>query len=401
MLRQIPVSEVKLGMYIHEICGSWMDHPFWRSGFLLDSNEDLLRLKQSAVTRVWIDTNKGLDTDKGLAETEVEQQAGILLDTVATTSKRAVSLGDELRRASKICNSARKAVMGMFGEARMGQAIDVDNAALVVDEISESVARHPTALLSLARLKQADEYTYMHSVAVGALMVSLARQLKMDEQSVREAGLAGLLHDVGKISINEEVLNKPSSLTDEEFAQIRLHPQYGARILQRSHSMISTAVYNACLQHHEKIDGSGYPYRLKKEQISMLARMTTVCDVYDAVTSDRPYKKGWGPAEAIQRMAQWQGHFDRYIFQAFVRTVGIYPIGSLVSLSSGRLAVVTDHHEDSLLKPSVKVFFSARSKVPIEQEIIRLGVAGCEDEIVARERVEDWGFKNIEQLWLQ
>ena len=225
MLRQIPVSEVKLGMYIHEICGSWMDHPFWRSGFLLDSNEDLLRLKQSAVTRVWIDTNKGLDTDKGLAETEVEQQAGILLDTVATTSKRAVSLGDELRRASKICNSARKAVMGMFGEARMGQAIDVDNAALVVDEISESVARHPTALLSLARLKQADEYTYMHSVAVGALMVSLARQLKMDEQSVREAGLAGLLHDVGKISINEEVLNKPSSLTDEEFAQIRLHPQ--------------------------------------------------------------------------------------------------------------------------------------------------------------------------------
>lgn len=400
MLKQIPVSSVVLGMHIHEMCGSWMDHPFWRSGFLLDNAADLQRLRDSSVTEVWIDVSKGLDAPDGITQEEAQEQAQDILVT-ATNKVEQLDLVCEVKRAAQICELARDAVVDMFSDVRMGNAVNIEHVETALNEISASVKRHPGALISLARLKQADEYTYMHSVAVSALMMALARQLQMTEEQIREAGLAGLLHDLGKMGIADSILNKPASLTDDEFAQIRMHPVYGARYLKQAQPQVSQAVYDACLHHHEKIDGSGYPNQLKQQDISLLSRMNAVCDVYDAVTSDRPYKKGWDPAVAIQRMALWKGHFDPQIFQAFVRTVGIYPTGSLVHLSSGRLAVVTEQGQESLLQPQVKVFFSSKSNVPVEQEIIDLASAGCTEKIIARENVEDWNFKDLDQLWMQ
>ena len=400
MLKQIPVSSVVLGMYIHELCGSWMDHPFWKTGFLLDNPTDLRRLRQSSVTEVWIDVSKGLDTQEGVTQEQANQRAQSIL-AAANKVVEQRGLVSELQRAANICKRSRDAVVSMFSDVRMGKAVDVRKIETALNDMSESIMRHPGALVSLARLKQVDEYTYMHSVAVSALMMALARQMQHDEEQMREAGLAGLLHDLGKMAIPESILNKPTSLTDTEFERIRMHPLYGARYLKSGISSVSREVQDACLHHHEKIDGSGYPHKLTHEKISLLSRMTAVCDVYDAVTSDRPYKKGWGPAEAIQRMAQWHGHFDPQVFQAFVRTVGIYPIGSLVRLASGRLGVVIEQDQASLLKPKVKVFFSSKSKVPVEQEVIDLASARCNEEIVARERVEDWGFKNIDQLWME
>jgi len=140
-------------------------------------------------------------------------------------------------------------------------------------------------------------------------MVSLARQLGLSEDLVREAGLAGLLHDVGKMTMPVEVLNKPGSLTDAEFVVMRSHPERGHALLLAAGSIPASAL-DVCLHHHEKYDGSGYPYRLQGEAISLFARMGAVCDVYDAITSNRPYKKAWNPAESLARMAQWTGHFD-------------------------------------------------------------------------------------------
>ena len=156
---------------------------------------------------------------------------------------------------------------------------------------------------------------------------------------------------------------------------------------------------DVCLHHHEKVDGSGYPHRLVGEQISLYARMGAVCDVYDAITSTRPYKQGWDPAESIRKMAEWKGHFDPVVFQAFVKTVGIYPVGSLVRLESGRIGVVMEQQAKSLLAPRVKVFFSAKSKTPIPQEILDLSKLVGRDRIVGRESAEGWGFRNVDELW--
>lgn len=398
MLKKIPVTDVVLGMHIHELCGSWMDHPFWKSGFLLQDPQDIVRLRSSSVTEVWIDTSKGLDSETGNSQEEVLEQTEELLEEI-DARPATEDIAAELKRAAVICARSKDAVTDMFNEVRMGQSLNNEQSREVVQDIADSVLRHPNALLSVVRIKDADEYTYMHSVAVCALMIALARQLDMDEAQIKQAGMAGLLHDVGKMAIADEILNKPGSLTDEEFDQIRRHPEHGVHYLRKGVEPVGKAVLEACYSHHEKIDGSGYPRGITGERISLLSRMAAVCDVYDALTSDRPYKKGWGPAETIHRMAQWKGHFDPAVFQAFVRCVGIYPIGSLVRLKSGRLAVIVEQNETSLLKPKVKVFFSTHSNIPIEKEVVDLAAAGCEDSIVARESEEDWNFKNLDDLW--
>lgn len=403
MLKCIAVADVRVGMYIHEFCGSWMDHPFWKSKFLLETESDLQRVKNSSIGELWIDVSKGLDVEAGTvsvsaAEVAAQTQAKLLAAVQGPSPILQVSMDDELQRAAKLCASSKAAVISMFSDARMGLALKFEQAGELVEEISDSVMRHPNALISLARLKNADEYTYMHSVAVCALMIALARQLGLDEVQVRETGLAGLLHDIGKMAIPNDILIKPGKLTDDEFSIMREHPYAGSRILLES-KQVSALVLDVCLHHHEKIDGSGYPHRLVGEQISLYARMGAVCDVYDAVTSNRPYRKGWDPGESIRKMAEWKGHFDPIVFQAFVKAVGIYPVGSLVRLESGRIGVVIEQQAKSLLAPRVKVFFSAKSKTPIQQEILDLSKLVGRDKIVGRECAEEWGFRNTDELW--
>lgn len=403
VLKRINTADLRLGMYVHEFCGSWMEHPFWKAKFVVNNDKDLQRILDSSIDEVWIDVGKGLDLDdgqQGQTEEEVaaETEARLLAVEQAPLAERA-SLDEEVRRAHKLCARSKKAVVAMFSEVRMGQAINAEQVTELVEEISNSVLRHPNALISLARLKSSDEYTYMHSVAVCALMISLARQLGLADIQVREAGMAGLLHDIGKMMIPDDILNKPGKLTDVEFDTVRGHPEAGTQILRDSQS-VSAMVLDVCLHHHEKVDGSGYPHRLKGDEISLFAKMGAVCDVYDAITSNRPYKDGWDPAESVRKMAEWsKGHFDEAVFQAFVKSVGIYPTGSLVRLESGRLGVVMDQHERSLLTPRVKVFFSAKSKAPIPQQVIDLAKLVGRDKIIGRESPEDWNFPNLDELW--
>lgn len=400
MLKKIAVEHLQLGMHIHEFCGSWMDHPFWRTKFVLDDPEDLRQIRACGIKEVWIDVHKGLDV-AGPTKQEAEAQIDAALERIAQPreARQRAALAEEVQRAAKICAKGKEAVVSMFQEVRMGKAIDHAAAGALVEEISDSVLRNPGALISLARLKTADDYTYMHSVAVCALMVALARQLGLDEQSTREAGMAGLLHDLGKAVMPMEVLNKPGKLTDEEFRVIKSHPVEGHRMLVEG-GAVGAIPLDVCLHHHEKVDGSGYPQGLKDAEISLFAKMGAVCDVYDAITSNRPYKAGWDPAESIRKMTEWsKGHFDERVFQAFVKSIGIYPVGSLVRLSSGRLGVVVEQSEKSLLAPRVKVFFSGKSQTYIAPEVVDLSRPGTAEKIAGREDAAKWGIKDLDRFW--
>ena len=407
MLKKIGVDHLRLGMHIHELCGSWMEHPFWRTRFVLDDADDIRRIRESGISELWIDTGKGLDASVGEARAETHSEIEVAAEVERTLERsaerrappRQVPMVEEVRRAAKICIGSKKAVVSMFNEARMGKTVSSEAAGELVDEISSSVMRNPGALISLARLKTADDYTYMHSVAVCALMVALARQLGQDEATTRELGMAGLLHDLGKALMPMDVMNKPGKLTDEEFAIIKSHPEAGHKMLLEG-SGVGEIPLDVVLHHHEKMDGSGYPKRFKADQISLYAKMGAVCDVYDAITSNRPYKAGWDPAESIRKMAEWcNGHFDERVFQAFVKCLGIYPIGALVRLASGRLGVVIEQSEHSLLTPIVKVFFSTKARTHIAPEIVDLSHPRVTDGIVSREEAGTWGLTNIEKLW--
>jgi putative nucleotidyltransferase with HDIG domain len=404
MLKRISVKDLCTGMFLTEFCGAWTEHPFWRERFLVTSAKDISLILGSSIREVWIDTGKGKDVATEVIaheQAQVQECAEVLLasiDACAEHTLKTARLGEELMDAERACARSKQAVIAMFEQARMGQAVDLGGAASLVDEITDSIKRHPHALISLARLKSIDDYTYMHSVAVCALMIGLARQLKLPDTLIQEAGLAGLLHDIGKMAIPSEILNKPGKLTDLEFDQVMRHPEQGHKILARC-SQVSDAVADVCLSHHEKADGTGYPKGLMAQHISLLSRMAAVCDVYDAITSDRPYKKAWAPADAIRKMAEWEGHFDTEIFQTFVKFIGIYPIGSLVRLQSGRLAVVVEQAAGSLLKPNVKVFFSTLSNTHIQPALVCLSKYNCSDRIVNRESNEKWGFQHLESLW--
>jgi len=404
MLKRISVNQLTLGMHIKEFCGSWMEHPFWRTAFVLTDPKDIHAILSSSIKEVWIDCSKGLDVALGVAAVSVAQSEAQVEAELkqAAEGKRQIApvpAAQEIARAARICLQSKKAVKSMFEEARMGNSVDVGGAKLLVQEISDSVARNPEAIISLARLKTADEYTYMHSVAVCAMMVALAKQLELDDAQTHSAGLAGLLHDVGKALLPMDILNKPGTLTDAEFSIIKNHPVEGHRMLLGSEKLDPIAL-DVCLHHHEKVNGSGYPKGLNGEAISLFAKMGAVCDVYDAITSNRPYKSGWDPAESMRKMAAWSnGHFEARIFQAFVKSIGIYPVGSLVQLTSGRIGVVVEQTGKSLTTPRIKVFFSSKSNMRILPAMVDLSQKGVTEKIVAREDPEKWQFKDLNALW--
>ncbi len=406
MLKKISVDQLVLGMHIKEFCGSWMDHPFWRTGFVLQSQRDLNAVLESAVKEMWIDSDLGKDIQKdqaplGEVATEDEFQEDLAKEkAVAAAQVKKVSAGEEFKRAAKICAKSKQAVASMFMEARMGRAINTQNARRMVEEVSASVTRSPGAIISLARLKTADDYTYMHSVAVCALMVSLAQQLGLSEEDVRFAGVAGLMHDMGKAHTPIDILNKPTKLTDAEFEIMKEHPVKGAMLLARAANS-DEKIVDVVRHHHEKMDGTGYPDQLKGDKISQLAKMCAICDVYDAITSNRPYKSAWDPAGSLSKMSEMVGHhLDATIFQAFVKSLGIYPMGSMVRLSSGRLGVVIAQSKKSLLTPHVKVFFSTRANTRIPPEIVDLSLM-LNEKIIARENPAKWDFLDFDSLWTE
>ncbi|MBX3616497.1 HD-GYP domain-containing protein [Nitrosomonas sp.] len=389
MIKKVQANEVRLGMYIHELRGNWLEHPFWRKSFKLEQQKDLDKLLGCSFDEIWIDTAKGLDV-KSL-ERNPEPTKSIAEPAKPVKKLQApVSIEEEMHEAKKIHSKAKEAVTSMFTDVRMGKALEIEEATVLVDEINQSMERNPNALLSLARLKTANEYTYLHSVAVCMLMVALGRQMGLQGEQLRQAGVAGLLHDVGKMVIPSEVLDKPGKLTDEEFAIMKSHPRRGWEILKSCYQVKESAL-DVCLHHHERVDGKGYPDKLSGDALTLFARMGAVCDVYDAISSERCYKKAWSPAESIHKMASWKdGHFDETVFHAFVKTIGIYPNGTLVKLKSGRLGVIIEQSKKNLTTPIIKIFFSTRANAHIPIEIMDLSKGS--DSVVNVEDPLKWQF---------
>jgi len=387
MRKKISVSELRLGMFIDKLDGNWLQHPFWKTSFKLENLRNITALKESAVTHLWIDTSKGLDVEKK----ESVKTEGPVIKEADNIVEETVPLEKEMAAAKETLAKAKQATMAMLQEARMGNSVSAEDVAPIVDEISQSIARNSNAMLTVTRMKSKDDYTYLHSVAVCALMIALGKQINY-QGDFHSLGMAGLLHDVGKMAIPDEILNKPGKLTDEEFKIIQDHPRSGWEILKNSDDVDEIAL-DVCLHHHERVDGNGYPDKLSSDKLSLVSRMAAVCDVYDAITSNRCYKEGWEPADALKKMAEWKdGHFDEQIFQAFVKTVGIYPTGTLIKLKSNRLAVVMKQSHGTLLKPVIKIFYSCSHKAPIPSKVINLSTSN--EQIDCIEEPENWGLKH-------
>lgn len=397
MIKHIPAHELKPGMFIHDLNCGWMEHPFLRKQFRLKNDEDITIIVSAGIHDVYIDTDRGLDVPSAPTAEEVREvgRRELLAVAGARPVERRVPHAEELARARNVRNQAHQAVSQVMQDVRLGRAVDIERIEPVVENITASILRNSGALLGLMYIKSKDDYTFLHSVAVCALMVAFSRHLGMDAGLTRQAGIGGLLHDVGKMGVPDSILNKPGRLTEAEFDIIKTHPEKGFAILQATPD-IGELPLAITLQHHERYDGSGYPYKLAGEGIHRLAQMAAIVDVYDAITSRRCYHQAMQPTDALSRLLQWSKyHFNPELAQMFVRCIGIYPVGTLVRLESGRLALVTEQNPDDLLRPCVKVIYDTTRRGFLTPEIVDLARpmgAGGADAIAGHEAPAAWGI---------
>ncbi|NHZ65627.1 HD-GYP domain-containing protein [Massilia genomosp. 1] len=395
MLKKVDARHLKTGMYIHDLSCDWMTHPFVRNRFLLASEDEIRKIIDAGIHDVVIDCARGLDVDHAptLEETRQSTEAALVDIAARPLLVTRTSLGEELKRAAVIRRQATGLVRTVMQDARLGKAIELDSVSPMVENITESILRNPGALMGMLRIKNKDDYTFLHSVSVCTLLVAFCRSRGMDAATTYQAGLGGLLHDTGKALVPDHILNKPGPLTDEEFAIIKKHPRDGYDILLKSPG-IGPIPLDITLHHHERRDASGYPDKQGEGAISELAQMAAIVDVYDAITAERCYHKGMPAAEALRKIYEWSKfHFHPTYAQQFMRCVGIYPVGTMVMLESGRLAVVIEPHETNLLAPKVNVFFNTRRNVYIKPETVDLSRPlgfGGGDKIVRPESPQKW-----------
>lgn len=393
MIRKIAVAQLRIGMFVHDLGNSWINHPFFRNRFKIENASMLNRIIGAGIEFVTIDTAKGLDIedmaangDNGEADVEVFNEMSSLAPEVIARRSSA----EEFERAKAVLSNACKMMQDMMRDVRLGKQVSLEQSEPMIENIVDSMFSCPSSVLPLAQIKTVDKYTYQHSVAVSALSVAFGRVLDLPREEIKELALGGLLHDIGKAKIPLRILNKPGKLTDDEFSIMRTHVVHSAQLLKGVENL-SEASFNAAAQHHERFDGSGYPNRLKGDEISKHGQMLAIVDVYDAITSIRAYHKALPPTEALRRLYEWGGaQFNPRLVSAFIKGIGIYPAGSLVRLESERLGVVREVVPEKSLQPIVQVIFDCAKSCHIDPEIVDL--SNSDDKIKSHEAFEKWGI---------
>jgi len=398
MIKKIQVQQLRVGMHVSDFNAGWLDHPFVLNSMKIDSDEQVEKVLASGVKELFINTARGLDVDDAPTRSEAAAQTERQLESIAAGGKtriaeRQVSLAEEMARAKNTFTEATKIIRGVMDDVRLGRQIEVEASKAVVEKITSSVMRNGNAMQSMRRLQSHDDYTFLHSVSVCTMLTTFSKAVGLDLATTHDVALGALLHDIGKMRVNLSLLNKPAKLSDDEFRHMKSHVVLGSDLL-RQMSGVPKISFEPLEMHHERFDGSGYPNGLKGTEISQAGRMSAIVDVYDAITSDRCYHSPIGPADGIRKLFEWSKfHFDPELVQIFVKSVGIYPVGTLVRLESGRLGVVIEQRESNLLTPVVRVVFDARRDYYIAPEDVDLSKAmgaGGADKIVGHESASKW-----------
>lgn len=356
---RVPVSELCLGMHVTRLDRDWLETDFLLQGFTI-RHADELRALQQTCEFVFVE---------GVVETGFQPAMKSPAQRIRYVNK--ISIEEELPRAANSYRKARSQAREILETIRMGRILDISEAKRVVDSCVESVLRNDQALKWLMQIKHKDAYTAEHSLNVCILSAIFGRHLGLVRSQIEQLALSGLLHDVGKIKVPPEILNKPGALTPEEFATMREHPSLGRKVLMSAAGTPAMAV-DVAYSHHERIDGKGYPRTLKGEQIPYFAKIVALVDTYDAITSDRCYNAGRSSKLALDIIFRERGkQFDESLALAFIQCIGIYPPGAVVEMTNGEVGIVIAANPDNKLKPRVLLVRDADKK-PCREKVVDL-----------------------------
>lgn len=375
-MKKIKIDDLKIGMFIVQKDRSWIDHPFFTSQKKITSEKQIKKLKEYGILEVYIDPQKGLDVSSA-ERAEVNQNSSAeKLDSVTSweaivetmegksspqedgePTLQEVPLDQEMEAAGAVQREAHLVIKGVMEDIRLGKNIESEGVKLVVSHMIDSIFRNRDALASLTQIKGYDDYTFVHSINVCILCLTLGRHLDSPRQSLQEIGIGALLHDAGKTRIPLSILNKPGKLTPEERTEINKHPIYSQEILEKCKGIPPKSI-ELTLQHHERYNGQGYPSSLQGDEIAYFAQMAAIVDVYDAVTTDRVYKKAMLPHEGVKEIYRFvKTDFNPLLVERFIQCIGIYPVGTPVLLDTGEIGIVLGINPKKLLRPEVLLLY--------------------------------------------
>lgn len=422
MLKRVQTVDVELGMFIHKLEGNWFSHPFWKSRFLLVDPAMLEALRESSVNGVVIDVSRGKDVESVPPAQTAAMSSNAQVETARpahssgfgrATAKAgftpvpqslsfarqtpAMPMAREFGRAKRTASSAAKIVSQTFIEMRLGRSISSYGVEPMLDNVYESIQRNLYAFNGLLRCQSDSETLYRHSLAVSALMIAFASHLHFSAAETRDAGMAGLLMDVGASQLPVDLATVGGDYTLLRPELRNQHVLHGYTFLKAAGD-IPDDVLRAVLHHHERLDGSGYPHGLTAPVIDQLGRMAAICDTYDTLISSGDPAQRLDPAEALIRLREQPEQFDARLLERFVETVGVYPIGSFVKLRSQRLAMVVDEDPTDSNLPTVRTFWSLPLGKAIKGELIALAHCYGADAIEGVANLQGLKLPDVDKL---
>jgi putative nucleotidyltransferase with HDIG domain len=376
MIKKVKTSALKPGVYIHDyLCNKSKENIYLEKSFLKDMHTINILLSWG-IKEVLIDTERGKDIKPAKRITKPQYHSREIADTQIASPPKSIfstpeTLSEELKEAKVIKEDAIRFVNNSMDQILVGKFPDLSSIYALVKRMQQSIERNYDALSLLARIRKKDEYTLIHSISVSTLILRMSRYLNIPRDHALHLAVGALFHDIGKAEIDEKILNKPGKLTAQEFNEMKKHAQKSASVLKNV-SELPAEVYDIALHHHENWDGSGYPSGLMKDEISFGSQLTAICDVFDAVTSDRCYRQGLSSVEGLKIVYDQRGkHLTEKLTLDFVRSMGVYPVGTCVRMENG-LAGIVIAQTNLMLKPFVKVFYDLNRKKRLNSYILNL-----------------------------
>lgn len=367
--KKVSVSDLKIGMFVCQLDRDWLETPFLIQGFHIEEEDDIDVIAEYCefvfIDELQMAKPKSDEKSMGLAS-QVKPNPDIFAPDVA--------IEDEHRRVMGTFRRARSLTKSLLDDIRLGGAINSDQAKATVNECVHSVIRHPDALLWMSKMRDENEYTAEHCLNVCILAIAFGRQLGLGEQELQDLGMCGLLHDVGKMKIPPEVLDKPDALTPSEMRIMMAHTVHGRNLLLSSQGLYSGAI-DVAYSHHERMDGLGYPRQLPGSGISRFSKIIAIVDAYDAMTADRCYQSAKTSTEAMKIIYKERGrHFDEQLALKFLQTVGLYPAGSIVELYSGRVGMVVEANPRLRHLPRIMLLRDEQKCPLVKEEMVDLSL---------------------------
>ncbi len=357
---KLSTDELCIGMYVVELDRPWTETPFLFQGFLISSDEEIKQLREYC-QYVFIDVTQ---TTVTYTKKNPDKKPEVINKRIYK-----VPIEKELAVAASHYDYAKKTVDNALNSLRFSQELNTSEIKVAVKHCVESVINNPNAMMWFTQIKNKDDYTAEHSMRVGIISIALGQELGLMEKELEDLGMAGMLHDVGKINIPIEVLNKEGSLTNEEYAIIKTHAELGRKLLM-SKSDAPPITVDVAYNHHEQMNGKGYPRGISAEKIPYFAKIVGVVDAFDAITSDRIYSSARSTLEALRILYDCRGtQFDEEIVRSFIRLIGIYPPGHIVELTNGEAGIILSCQQNNKLRPKVIIVRNSEKKLCRERVV--------------------------------